>query len=184
LQGATLIEQAARRCAAIVQNLLTYTRKTEGEMRPLQLHEVVDSTLALLGNQLQTAGVELRVDQAPDLPALQGHFHDLCTVLTNLVINARDTALEAHRQDDRRPVVEVSTGLEGDAVVLRVRDNGAGLAEELHQRIFDPFYTTKEVGTGLGLSIVQGIVERHQATIDVESMPGEGTRFTLYLPLG
>jgi signal transduction histidine kinase len=179
-QSASLMEQAAQRCSAIVQSLLSYTRRSGGEFAPVDLNGVVDSTLALLRSHLGQAGIAVRVERG-ELPAVEGNFNELCTVLTNLAMNARDVLATEGRQG----VVEITTAAVAGEVVLRVRDNGPGIPAELRQRIFDPFYTTKPVGsgTGLGLSIVQGIVQRHQGRIEVESEEGGGTIFIVSLPV-
>ena len=178
-QSASLMEQAALRCSAIVQNLLNYTRRSGGEFASVDLNAVVDSTLALLQSHLGQAGIAVRVEKGV-LPAIEGNFNELCTVLTNLLMNARD----ALATEGNQGIIGITTAKVGGEVMLRVRDNGPGIPAELKERIFDPFYTTKPVGsgTGLGLSIVQGIVQRHQGRIEVESEEGGGVTFAVYLP--
>jgi two-component system NtrC family sensor kinase len=116
---------------------------------------------------------------------LTGNFNELCTVVTNLVMNARDATLAMKQEDGRTPAIEIATSSTGEGyALLTVKDNGGGIPEDARERIFDPFYTTKEAGagTGLGLSIVQGIVERHGGEIELTSS-AEGAAFTVRLPL-
>ena len=185
-QSASLMEQAAQRCSSIVQNLLNYTRRSKDEAEEVDLNEVVRSTLSLLQHNLQQADIQLRVDEGSP-PILEGNFTELCTVVTNLVLNARDAALAMQQEDRRKPAIEIATSSIGEeGALLKVRDNGSGIADDVRKRIFDPFFTTKEVGagTGLGLSIVDGIVKRHGGRIEVESEMGAGTTLLVYLSRG
>jgi signal transduction histidine kinase len=179
-QSASLVEQAAQRAAAIVRNLLDYTRASSGNVAPVDLNEVVNSTLALLQHHLDERGVQLHLEVAP-VPSFEGNFNDLSTVVTNLVMNAADATRSLVAPDE--PRIGLLTGVEGDDVLLTVRDNGAGIPAVTKDRIFDPFYTSKEVGagTGLGLAIVQGVVERHCGRIELHSEPGR-TEFIVRLP--
>ena len=182
-QSASLMERAAQHGSAIVQSLLNYTRRVREEVTDVDLNEVVDSTLSLLQHQLEQGDIDLKTTHGERSP-IQGNFTELCTVVTNLVMNARDAALSAPRDDDRKPFIRIATAATPAGVVLTVCDSGPGIPPDLCKRIFDPFFTTKEVGagTGLGLSIVQGIVERHSGSIEVESTEGQGTTFTVHLP--
>jgi len=183
-QSAGLMEQAAQRCSSIVLNLLNYTRESGDEAEDVDLNEVVGSTVALLQHNLQQADIELQVDEG-DPPPLEGNFTELCTVVTNLVLNARDATLAMKQEDGRKPAIGINTSSDDKGgALLAVRDNGGGIPENARERIFDPFFTTKEVGagTGLGLSIVDGIVKRHQGRIEVQSELGTGTVFLIHLP--
>lgn len=178
-QSASLVEQAAQRAAAIVRNLLDFTRASAGDLAPVDLNEVVRSTLALLQHHIDERQVQLQFE-AGDVPRLGGNFNDLSTVVTNLVMNA---AAATGSMPAPQRQVDVETSTDGDHVRLTVRDNGPGVPADAQERIFDPFYTSKDVGagTGLGLSIVQGVVERHQGRIELQSEPGR-TEFSVLLP--
>lgn len=111
-----------------------------------------------------------------DVPAIRGSESDLREVLINVLFNSVDAM-------PRGGAITVSTRAEGDSIVLEVRDTGGGMTEEIRQRCFEPFYTTKgERGTGLGLAIVYGIVQRHGGTISIESELGKGTLVVIRLP--
>ncbi len=181
LESAHLMEQAAQRCSTIVQNLLNFTRRSSAEMERVDLGEVVESTLSLVAHLLAQENIEVRIDKGV-APIVKGNFNELCTVLTNLVINARDAV--STLDGLRKPRIEISASSSAQGALLQVRDNGPGIATELCERIFDPFFTTKEVGqgTGLGLSIVRGIAERHGGHIELESTEGQGTTFRVRLP--
>lgn len=178
-QSASLVEQAAQRAAGIVRNLLDFTRASNGDLASVDLNEVVRSTLPLLQHHIAERDVQLQFD-AGQLPGIDGNFNDLSTVVTNLVMNAAD-ATESLPTGDRQ--VHVVTAVEEDQVRLTVRDNGEGIPADVQERIFDPFYTSKDVGagTGLGLAIVQGVVERHRGRIELHSEPGK-TEFIVSLP--
>lgn len=182
-QSARLMEQAALQGSNIVINLLNYARRATPEMELLDLNEVVDSTLSLLQHHLDHQEIDLKITRS-DLPPVEGNFNELCTVVTNLVINAHDAVIATAGTKAHRPMIEVSTTSTSAEAVLSVSDSGPGIPDELRARIFDPFFTTKDTSaaTGLGLSIARSIVEHHRGRIAVgEATPGN-TVFTVYLP--
>ena len=146
----------------------------------MHLRRGIESTLQLVRHALREAHVEVRVEIEADLPVLTGDARAINQVFLNLLKNATE-ALEG-----RGGIVTVSAGVDGAWVIVRVRDDGPGVAPELHTRLFEPFYSTKEAGrgTGLGLSISRRIVNDHGGSIEVESAPGRGTSFTIRLPVG
>jgi hypothetical protein len=172
-----VLHRQTQRVARITQGLLTFARSSSGERAPVDLNHIVRETVLLAENQIAKGGVHLAVDLAPDLPVILGDADTLQQVMLNLVTNARDAVERGGeiriltRRRDRDRVIE-----------LVVADTGQGIAPEDLARIFDPFFTTKPTGTGLGLSLTHGIVREHGGTIDVESVPGAGTRFTLAFP--
>ena len=175
------INRAALRARDLVQQILSFSRQDAGGFKPLLLAPVVEETLSLLRSTLP-AGVRLdAVLPAEPLP-VHGDSTQLQQVLLNLCTNAWH-ALPA--QGDVSGRIEI--GLEaatGERVHLWVRDNGSGMDEATRQRIFDPFFTTKTVGqgTGLGLSVVHGIVGADGGIIALDTAPGQGSTFHLYLP--
>ncbi len=166
------------RCKEITYKLLSFARKTDPTIREVELNEVVDEVIGLTSQKTRYANVHVETELSPDLPAVQASPSELQQVLLNLVNNAID-AIE-------RPggIVTVATRVEGDGVILEVRDTGKGIPEANLGRIFDPFFTTKPVGqgTGLGLPICYGIVEKMGGTISVESEIEKGTTFTVFIP--
>jgi PAS domain S-box-containing protein len=175
------VHAAAERCARIVKTFLAMARSRPPQKGPVALGEVVEAALELSAYGLRTAGVEVVREMAPGLPAVWGDSDQLHQVFTNLIVNAQQALL--HRGPPRRLVVR--SRCEGGFVTIEVEDNGPGIPEEVKKRIFEPFFTTKPqgVGTGVGLSVCHGIVAAHDGRITVESSPGEGTRFTVLLPL-
>jgi CheY-like chemotaxis protein len=179
------------RARKLVRQILTFSRQDEPERRRIPVEKVVDESLALLRATLPST-IEIRRSGGPGGSVLADPTQ-LQQVLMNLCTNAQhameesggvlDVAVERVQID-----VEMSRTqppLEpGPAVLLRVRDTGCGMSEEIKERIFEPFFSTRDVGrgTGLGLSVAHGIVASHGGAITVESTPGRGTTFHVYLP--
>ncbi|MEW6284522.1 MAG: ATP-binding protein, partial [Candidatus Eremiobacterota bacterium] len=171
------IQSAGRHAQQIVSNLLIYCQGSTGGTEDVQLDRVVENTLALLSDQFQRDGVQVRTQLTPVGP-VKGSPVQLQQVLTNLLNNARD----AMRQTES-PTVLIRLFQEDGAVTLSVSDSGPGVPPEVADRIFEPFFTTKEVGhgTGLGLSVCHQIVTQHGGTLELDrSAPG--ARFVMRLP--
>ncbi|HYY93146.1 MAG TPA: ATP-binding protein [Pyrinomonadaceae bacterium] len=169
--------EGAERIRDVVQNLRTFSRLDEAEFKKVDIHDGIESTLRLLSRYFSSGAVTLRREYGL-LPPVDCYAGQLNQVWMNLLANA------AHAVQDGGSV-SVATESRGDCVVVRVRDTGCGIAPENLPRVFDPFFTTKPVGegTGLGLSVTYGIVERHGGRIEVESRLGEGTVFTVMIPV-
>ncbi|HEV2706384.1 MAG TPA: ATP-binding protein, partial [Pyrinomonadaceae bacterium] len=161
-----------------ITEFLKYTRPASLELRPLDLREVVSDSLRMVEVQAEDSGILTNIEQATPLPALRGDREALRSVFTNLIINALH-AMEG-RGEGRLTITLSST--DGQALV-RLSDNGVGIPPENVCKIFEPYFSTKETGTGLGLAIAKKSVEEHGGSISVESRPGEGTTFTVSLPL-
>jgi PAS domain S-box-containing protein len=177
-QDLDVLHRHAQRVARIAQGLLSFARQPPREHGPVDLNRVVEDTLLLLEDMMARDGVRVRRALAPALPAVWGDANGLQQVVMNLLTNARD----AVSRGGDIAVETMATAAPDARVRLVVRDSGCGIAAESLPRIFDPFFTTKAHGTGLGLSITYGIVRDHQGTVDVRSVPGRGTTFTLSFP--
>jgi two-component system NtrC family sensor kinase len=179
------ISRSTDRVRTIVKGLLDFARQTRIDAAPADVNAVVTDTMALAGNQALVKGVIFCFDPAGDLPTRTLDRNQMQSVLLNLLINAIDaTPAGGH--------ITITTGLGpspgtggGRGIAVQVSDTGCGIPPEDLARIFDPFFTTKGVGkgTGLGLSVSLGIVEKHGGTIAVRSSPGQGSTFTVWLPL-
>lgn len=167
-----------QRILGFVRNLLAYARPSPEGVEPIDAGALIQGVLGLCAHVAEGRGAALAGAAEPGLAVVGSRLH-LEQVLVNLVSNACQAVGPGGR-------VDVSARADGDAVVLEVHDDGAGIAPEDLGRIFEPFFTTRPpgLGTGLGLSIVRGIVERHGGTVAVESAPGSGTRFRVRLPRG
>ena len=172
------IEEQTVRAAKIVKGLLNLARPGQPEIAaPVPINDVINDVLALIEPQLTSARVQVRRDLAEPSPRIRGVEFKLQQVFLNLFLNARDAMPSGGW-------LTVFSGSENGHVVVEVADTGTGIAPEHLSRIYDPFYTTKAAGqgTGLGLSVTYGVVRDHDGTIECESQPGRGTRFTLTLP--
>jgi two-component system, NtrC family, sensor kinase len=172
------IHRQTSRASSIVNNLLNFSRVSEARYAPVDLNRVLDDTIQLLESQLRNTEIEIVRHYADGLPLAPCDAPKLQQVLMNLILNARDAM-------PRGGKLEISTGADEDSVVISVRDSGLGIAPEHLSKIYDPFFTTKQIGkgTGLGLAVSYGIIRDHGGHINVESKLGEGTRFQITLPL-
>ncbi|EGK73427.1 Sensor protein [Methyloversatilis universalis FAM5] len=164
------------RVKRIVSDLRDFSRVGETEWQWASLHNCLDSTLNVVMNEIKYKAQVVK--DYGDLPQIECMPFQLNQVFLNLLVNA------AHAIDGQGAIT-LRTRLEGDSVVVQFSDTGCGMPPEVVKRIFDPFFTTKPVGkgTGLGLSVTHSIVGRHRGSIAVDSTPGQGTTFTLRLPL-
>src|SRR5215475_13213154 len=175
------IEKQTFRAAKIVNGLLNLSRlgSSDTERVSVDINAVINDVFALLEHQFEVAKIKVRRELAPAPAIISGLEHQLQQVFLNLFLNARDAM-------PRGGWLSVSTHFDEDGmVVVEVADTGSGIPSEYLARIYDPFFTTKAIGrgTGLGLSITYGIVCDHSGSIQCDSTIGQGTRFTLTLPL-
>ncbi|ADH85357.1 ATP-binding response regulator [Desulfurivibrio alkaliphilus] len=183
------ILDSARRAAELTRSLLAYSRKQQIELKPEDLGKTVEKNQKML-RRIIRENIELKLELIDrPLPVMADHVQ-IEQVLMNLASNAQDAmpaggrlTIGAGWQEKAPSELELVTA--GPWAVLTMADTGFGIDPEIRKRIFDPFFTTKEVGrgTGLGLSMVQGVVQQHGGAIRLESEPGQGSTFTIYLPL-
>ena len=179
------IETQARRCKSIVQNLLRFSRASHAaEFEEMDVNTVIKDTITFVEHQLHMNQIELRVALDPNLPPIQGNAGQLQQVFTNLIINA----MHASAAESEIKVISRYSPPMGEfdgAVELWFIDQGTGITPENIKKVFEPFFTTKEVGkgTGLGLSVSYGIIKSHGGEIRVDSTVGEGSTFTVILPV-
>jgi PAS domain S-box-containing protein len=171
------IARQARRARDIVRNLLDFARQTRPQRLPADVNSLLCQTLDLVRQHLENNGVVIEEDYAPDLGLLTLDAGQMKQVFLNLITNAAHAMPEGGK-------LRVRTARLGDEVAVAVSDTGEGMPPEIRERIFEPFFTTKRVGegTGLGLSISLGIVREYGGRIAVESLPGQGSTFTVWLP--
>lgn len=185
------IEKSALHGAALIKQVLLFARGAEGEHSPLQVRHLIAEMEKLLRETLpRSITIHTRFDR--DLWLVKGDATQLNQVLMNLCVNARDAMpsggqieVSAHNVTPTSEFLRAHPELKpGPCVEISVKDTGSGIPPELMERIWDPFFTTKELGkgTGLGLSTVLGIVKGHGGTVTVSSTMGHGTRFHIYVP--
>jgi PAS domain S-box-containing protein len=192
LSKLTVVENAARKASSLTAQLLGFARKKEIEMLPLQINDLIKDSMKLLEKMIdQKVTIDLKLRQ--DLPLIRGDFTKLEQVVMNFTVNARDAMPYGGTITISSDVVEAYPGAPdvppylpaGKYAVVRVTDTGVGIPEEIQRKIFEPFFTTKErgKGTGLGLAMVYGIVTEHSGYVTCQSKVGEGTTFTVFLPV-
>jgi len=176
----SIMASETARCGEIVKNLLAFSRQSKINIENRNIEEIVDRTLTLLSHDLGMKGVKVVKHINADLPEVQCDFKQIQQALLNVVGNASEAMAGG---GVLTMAAKHSTG--GRTMEIKISDTGCGIQKKHLKNIFEPFFTTKEEGkgVGLGLSVVYGIVTRHRGTIEVESEPGEGTTFTIHLPL-
>jgi signal transduction histidine kinase len=172
------IQAASLHAREVVRKLMVLGRHTPPRRERVDLNDVVNDGLCLLGARCARQGVDIVCELAPGLPPLVAERAQVQQVLINLAVNAIQAMAGGG-------TLRVATGRCAEGLFLEVQDSGIGMAPEIQARIFDPFFTTKEVGegTGLGLPVVQGIVAAHGGRIELESRAGAGSRFRVHLPV-
>jgi two-component system, NtrC family, sensor kinase len=177
-----MIVREATRCKGIVRSLLDFARQSRVSKTWTDLAALFQEIEAIMGPRAQAAGVELACEVAPGVPVVMIDAEQVKQVLVNLMRNG----IEAVTHGKGCVKLTAATADSKCEVEIRVTDNGDGIPEEHLSRLFTPFFTTKEMGkgTGLGLAIAYGIIKMHSGDINVESKQGEGTTFTILLPIG
>jgi two-component system, NtrC family, sensor kinase len=171
------IISASMHARDVIRKLMFFARQTSSQRSLIQLNDVICDGLFLFEARCASHDIELLRDLSSDLPKLHADRAQLNQVLINLVVNAIQAMPDGGR-------LRISTAKRKRHVTFTVEDNGVGMSEKVRQKVFLPFFTTKEVdeGTGLGLSVVHGIIKYHGGRIGLKSRPGVGTSFTVSLP--
>ncbi|MGE0872938.1 MAG: sensor histidine kinase [Kofleriaceae bacterium] len=191
-KNASIVAEQTARITRIIQRLLDFTRRKVGatDRSDVNLNTLSVTTLELLSGQFSSAKIKTRLQRTEGLPRVAGDGDRLQQVLINLLLNAVQAmpdggslSVETGVVRRTRPGLEESHS-EQEFVTLSVADTGVGVPPEIKDKIFDPFYTTKDGqgGTGLGLAVCSGIVKEHDGWIDIEDVDRGGTRFLVYLP--
>ena len=190
-KNAEIVAEQTARITRIIQRLLDFTRRKVGntERAMVNLNDLATKTVELLSGQFSSAKVRTKVERADDLPKVAGDSDRLQQVLINLLLNATQAMPDGGSLVVETKVVKRSRpGLETNAdqafVACSVSDTGIGIPADIRDKIFDPFYTTKEGsgGTGLGLAVCSGIVKEHDGWIEVDDNPSGGTIFRVFVP--
>lgn len=175
------IQVGAKRTSDIVKSLKHFARADQDRKTFADLNECITTTLKIVNNKLGDIQLRQNLDQLPEINCYPGKLNQL---ILNLFVNAID-AIDAQPFKEAEGILEISSQLNGKEVIITIKDNGIGIPREAQQKLFDPFYTTKEVGkgTGLGLSLVYSFIELHNGSITFETEIGKGTTFTVILPI-
>jgi histidine kinase len=181
------IDSHVERATRIINHMRQFGRKSDPNLEPILLNEVLERAFEIFSQQLKVRGIAVEWQTDPDLPRVMGNPGRLEQVIINLLINARDAIEECSDQtgDDATPrQITLVTSSDAKTVTLSVCDTGIGVPDPIRGKIFEPFFTTKKVGkgTGLGLSISYGILKECGGNIHVTDNPGGGSCFNLRFP--
>ncbi|HMK39356.1 MAG TPA: ATP-binding protein, partial [Bacteroidota bacterium] len=184
-----IIESSARRGSSLTRQLLTFARKTETDVRLVDINALIEETLHLFQRSV-TKEIEVITSLTEAGVSVNGDDGQIQQALLNIFLNARDampeggklTIATAVTMADAHTTSQFSSIKPGPFVVITISDTGHGIDKSIQNRVFEPFFTTKDSGTGLGLSVVYGVLQNHGGFINLESEVGRGTTFSVYLP--
>lgn len=176
------VERNVNRMKTIIKHIMEFARESKPAKKPIEINDVIRKSFILISEQLRLKRIDVDLDLGHVLVTLADEWR-IEQVLINLLTNARDAIVEAHGEEGGRIQVRLRA-VSTSELEIEISDNGIGITEEIKSKIFNPFFTTKEVGkgTGLGLSISHGIVQEHGGTIYCVSETGKGTAFFVRLP--
>ncbi|HDN85605.1 MAG: hypothetical protein DRP68_04220 [Candidatus Omnitrophota bacterium] len=171
-----MIVDECQRAKDIIQRVLEYARPSKGEFKATPIDRVIEDVIAIIEHQFQLANISIERDYAPDLPQVYVDEKQIQEVLMNLLVNARDAMPEGGK-------INIKVFCEGAFLRIDIKDTGIGMSKEVLDKIFEPFFSTKEKGTGLGISICYNIIKAHKGEIKFRSEPQKGTIVTILLPV-
>ena len=171
------IRDGAQRTAEIVEGLRNFSRINETDLKKVNVHKGIESSLVLLNSKINQGQITVTKKYDPDTPDINCYPGQLNQVFMNLISNAIEAI------DGGGEIKITSKNIE-DYLIISIKDSGVGMSKDVMDKIFDPFFTTKDLGkgTGLGLSISFGIIEKHKGKLEVKSKFGMGSTFSIYLP--
>ena len=172
----TIIDETLR-CRKIVKGLLDFARQTKPQKQVLSINKTVEDVLALIRNQASFQNIAIQTELDPLLPPVFADADQMRQVILNIVLNGADAMAQGGK-------LHIRSHSNSNHVELNISDTGSGIPEEIRDKLFEPFFSTKKTGTGLGLSIAYGILERHGGKLEVESAPNRGATVTVILPGG
>jgi CheY-like chemotaxis protein len=185
------VQSSVNKANGVAQSLLTFSRKQDAILEPLDINELIKRTIKLLTNVLGEH-IDTYLSLGPHKMVALANEDQIARMLLNLASNARDAMPDAGIFSIKTDIIMMDGsfvrrhgfGAAGKYVLLSVSDTGTGMGTEIKEKIFDPFFTTKEVGkgSGLGLAVVYGIVKQHKGYVSCDSIPEKGTTFRIYLP--
>jgi signal transduction histidine kinase len=170
------MREEVHRIQRVIEDYLQFARLPKLQRQPVILNAFLENKLSFLASELEREKIKLRTHLDPGLPTMHADAEQLWQALLNLIRNSRQAMVDGGE-------ITVGTWRDGRRILLRVTDNGKGMTKEQLEHLFVPFFTTKKEGTGLGLALVQQIVTEHGGHVECESVAGQGSTFTIYLPL-
>jgi signal transduction histidine kinase len=177
-EGLDVIVQETQRCKGIIQDLLEFSRDKEPEKAESSINDIIEKALSILENELHLHHISVEKNLSGDIPLISLDVNLMQQVFVNLLINA----VEAIQENG---VIRIQSYVNPNrkTVGVGVVDTGGGIPPDDMVKIFEPFFSTKKNGTGLGLAVSYGIVQKHGGNVQVSSRLGEGTQFTVEIPL-
>lgn len=174
------IQNEGQRAAKIVRDLLNFARQSQPKKILVDINRLIETTLELRSYELAANGIDVETRLNSEVPRILADYNQVQQVLLNIVINAEQALSESNSHGK----ITIETGLKDGYVIIAVSDTGPGIPDNIADKVFQPFFTTKEVGkgTGLGLSVCHGIVTAHGGRMYFQSRPGAGTTFFVELP--
>jgi signal transduction histidine kinase len=175
------IYREGKRAAEVIKSFLIFARGQKPEKQAVYINDILEGVMRLRRSQMNKENIEVSSNLEDDLPAVQGDVSQLQQAFLNIVLNAEYFMYKSHRGGH----LSLSSTIVDGRLKVSISDDGPGIPAEKVNRVFDPFYTTKDVGegTGLGLSICHGIIREHGGEIYVESSQGKGATFIVELPI-
>jgi signal transduction histidine kinase len=177
-EGLEIIINETMRCKTIIQDLLEFSREKEPEKTSANVNQIINKTLSMLENEFRLRHIHVDKDLSGNIPDVLVDVNQMHQVFVNLLLNAAEASQENGVINIRSRMVPAL-----GRIRVEIADNGCGIAPEHLTKVFEPFFTTKPKGTGLGMAVTYRIIRNHQGKIRVSSQPGEGTRFTIEMPL-
>lgn len=172
----TQLKKEVARINNQISDFLNYSRPQKANLQPIDVRKVIEDSLHIVEPQAAECNIKISVVEHEDVPRIVGDAEFLRSVFNNLFINA------VHAMEKAGGNLNVKISPDAEFVKIEISDTGIGISQENLEKIFEPYFSTKETGTGLGLAIVHKVVEQHNGTISVESKENEGTKFTVKLP--
>jgi len=183
------IIQEGERIAGIVKNLLSFARQKEEILEDIFIKKLLEDSISLVKHQLEKNGIIIKIEIEKNLPFIKGNFQQLQQVILNLISNARYALNEKYPKWDQNKIIEISENKihekNEEVILIKVKDYGIGISQDIIERVIDPFFSTKPAGegTGLGLSISHGIIKDHHGNLWLESKPDKDTIAYIKLPV-
>jgi two-component system NtrC family sensor kinase len=167
-----------QRLAEMLRNMLSFSKPEEEKRRPIKIDELIEGILLVMEKQMRESNIQVETSFDPDIPEIMASTNQMRQVMLNIFKNAKEAM-------PKGGTLTVKTGREDNRVLIQIQDTGTGIPEEIRDKIFEAFFTTKQKvkGVGLGLSVCYGIVKDHGGDIKVESEEGKGTTFVISLPI-
>ncbi len=179
------IKEGSERCREVINNLKVFSSYHKAQLADADINQAVEEALELVEYEFQNDNIRVVKELMPDLPATKIDFNQIKQVLLNLFVNAQQSFNSQEERSQTEKIVTIRTSSAEGQVYVEVNDNGAGIDSRIVDKIFMPFFTTKDPkkNIGLGLSISYGILEQHNGKIHVKSTPKEGSSFIINIPV-